>query len=502
LVDNILDLSLETSKIYNFRLVSSLNRYLYMTSDKVDKNYIEVLTSQVPVKKNNILKIIDHAFVSYKSYTKFGQLGFLDEVYNNYFENFIVEDITLYSFKNLVKVLNRNDEEILRKIEKADLTKLNVRDSLLDLLATALHRYELTKDQKLLNHIFESFKSVEDYKIDRIYVAHLFNKYMKNYSELSSNTDISTFFENLYKKCNTVNLLNAKCITNSRIFDYMVKTDKPLNDLVESPKFNSSHKAKIFKLLLSYDKQPAVRDEIFKNNPYVCLFTLSNKLDLIVEKMMLNLDDETKMAKIYEIISNDRFKIKFMTQDVKYALRWLEFTKPETVKKLVSESLNSDDFKFLSNQFNIVVKLLNLAGVETEVKSLSNIFDHSAILVKDSVIVVDSITSEVKNVVLNKVFPSKKHNIIKIRTVLDIKSAEDVENLFKSLGLITDNLTAEQIKSINEYIAQEKPGSKQSKDAKKSKTSHKKYKDDTNSSKKTDDHSESSSDIEIDTQSK
>lgn len=453
-INQILDLSIETTRMFNFDLIRRLNDLLFNVDEKINTAYINLLMAEIPIKKQYVDRIIDHAFIAQESYVSNGKLNALDEIYNTVFESTDVTNLNHVRLVTLLKVLNKTDAELLDKLNSIDLKKYVNDDSIIDFFMITLQRYILTKDSTLLTKVAAIGNETENIKIFHSQMLRLFAIINKNDKLLTENETVKQMCDKLVNKYNITGYIRGYKKGFEPLINYMIKVDKPLDDLMNDPKANARIKGKIFEMLVSFDKQPELRNRLLKENPAECINALSNSLSLLIEKVIIASGNQEISELVYEKLPSldfKRFEVKVPSN--KYALLWISINKPDIFAQIINKLDNklrpvqqqNFDATFLNN-------VLTAIGYEVSNETSFNDIRAAELIYGDNIIISDIFKNEIKNQVLNTLFPGKNIVELKFKDLRNGTSVDKIQDVLKNAGVITDDFTAEHRLKIDEIV--------------------------------------------------
>ena len=452
MIDQILDISIEKEKINNTTLLRKVNDLLFKASSKIDAAYINNLFS-VNMPVNQMYKIIDHAFVSYQSYIVNGKVEDLDKIYNQYFESLAINDISYHKFKTALKLLNKQDDELISKFGDINLSKIFSWNSTMELFMIMLHRYDLFKDDKLINHVLSSLENIENIKINRMYLPQIFTIYAKNFDQLSKNEKVSELCEQIYSNISINNLLRKHKSYYSSILFYMVITNKPLDNVIHDKGIDFKNKIRIFKYLTAHDKQLELRNEILKNYTKPCLKMLVKNLELLIEKILIPMEDNELLDNIYSSLENDEFDLNTNFKNNKYSLMWLGINKPKVLNNLIKNT----DITLNENvkppyHLEFMQEILQILGEKGDLKPIFDGLPMYGLILEDKIILRDNYKSEIKDKILDNLYPNKPVLNMKFSELKQLTTVDKLENYIRTNLIYKNEFTDEQRAAIEELL--------------------------------------------------
>ena len=95
--------------------------------------------------------------------------------------------------------------------------------------------------------------------------------------------------------------------------------------------------------LTMYDKSPEICRKLLEEYTVDCTHEIANKLQLLIEKVLIPLNDEELKNRIYEKLSKMKHHINIEIPSNKYVIAWFKMNKPEIAERLITGIKNKNE---------------------------------------------------------------------------------------------------------------------------------------------------------------
>lgn len=436
-------------------LVNDLSYRLIKLPDHINTAYINyMLTDENPTQRR-LSDIIDHAFVGLQTYIDRGLLPYLDVVYDQYFNNVPDKDLEFQSLRILLKILNKQDVEILDKLKHTDLNIIGRYDFAIDLLILMIHRTGLTRDTVILDlftNILLSYKDLT--KIGQ-------QKLIRMVKLFNTNKDVLV-------KCNgLIELLDYHLQVNELlelphnarsdakfILDYMMLTNKSMEGLLTSEKIPDATRVLVIKnLILARKPHPALFTAFMANIQEV-VKSMTGNMSQLLELIILNVNDlETQRMALETILMTRTERALYNTTFNNYILLWLYINHNDIYDAIVAKKASKFKHEFKPHIDTVYLHdILSHLGISHEYNVYEDNLGVAEFVCGNIIVTRDIGHNDIKLRTLAKIYPEKTIHVFKRGNIERLSTVEQIEELLLGFGVISEGLVEGQREILTELL--------------------------------------------------
>ena len=437
-----------------YDLVVELSYKNFPLPDHINAAFINVIANDPEPSLRRVTDTIEHAFMNLQSYVDRGLKAHLDKVYDVYYNQLSEPDIS--SIKVLLKLLNRQDSEILSMLGSFDITTFLRYSHAPDIIEVVLQRAVLVKETTILDMVIQAVYNNRDVlKISTYNLKRIVGLFIRDVHVLQKNAKLVALIDHYLDINNIEQYFSKPTYTNTMIIRYMLLTEKSVDGFLVSENTPMEMKTNIVKHMLVHNKCSERAISIFTEHYGTIAGWMKEYTQRYLEFVISRIEDPgIQYNAIKAIIDQPSYRKLPYNISNNYLVLWVYLNHNELYEAMIQHKTRR--FKRQNAPSSLLAyfrEVLCHIGIEHDYYLKEDYLLVAEFIINDSILTLDIGDNSVKLKVLEQIYPDKNVVLFTTDEIINANTADEIEALLFKYRLIQDSLSPSQKESVDELLS-------------------------------------------------